>query len=50
MKTSVIEVRDLVSPLTAHGIDRMLLQQPGIAYTAVNAVIGSATMARDADD
>ena len=42
MKTSVLAVAGLLSPLSARGIEKMLLRQPGVHGVSVNAVDGSA--------
>ena len=48
MKTSVIDIGGILSPLSAAGIERMLKRLPGLLRAEVNAVAGSATV--DYDD
>src|SRR5260370_21144680 len=47
MKTSVVDVGGIVSPLSATGVERMLRQLPGLHRAEVNAVAGSATVEYD---
>jgi len=47
MKTVTIEVKGLVSVLSARGVEKQLLRLPGIHTAAVNYVAGSATVAFD---
>ena len=47
MKTSVIDVRDLLSPLSAQGVEKQLVKVPGIKQVDVNNVSGSATVLYD---
>ena len=41
---ATLEVRDLLSPLSAQGIERQLLRLPGIVHASVNAGSGMATI------
>ena len=52
MKTALLEVADLLSPLSASGVEKMLLRQPGVHHVAVNPVDGTALVHYDesADD
>ena len=47
MKTSTIEVGELVSTLRAAGVERQLSTLPGVHHAAVNYVAGSATVHYD---
>ena len=47
MKTTVIDVRDLLSPLSARGVEKQLAKLPGVAQVDVNCVSGSATVVYD---
>ena len=47
MKTSTIEVGELVSTLSAAGVHRQLSTLPGVHHTDVNYVAGSATVHYD---
>ena len=47
MKTSTIEVGELVSTLSAMGVERQLLTLPGVYHADVNYVAGSATVHYD---
>jgi copper chaperone CopZ len=47
MKTTVIDVRDLLSPLSALGVEKQLAKLPGIMQIDVNSVSGSATVLYD---
>ena len=47
MKTSTVEVGELVSSLSAAGVSRQLLALPGVHYADVNYVAGSATVQYD---
>ena len=47
MKTTVIDVRDLLSPLSARGVEKQLAKVPGIKQVDVNSVSGSATVLYD---
>ncbi|MBI3545671.1 MAG: copper-translocating P-type ATPase [Gammaproteobacteria bacterium] len=47
MKTSVIDVRDLISPLSARGVEQQLAKTPGVKRVEVNCVSGSATVLYD---
>jgi Cu2+-exporting ATPase len=47
MKTTVIDVRDLLSPLSARGVEKQLAKLPGIMQIDVNSVSGSATVLYD---
>lgn len=47
MKTTVIDVRDLLSPLSARGVEKQLAKLPGIMQIDVHSVSGSATVLYD---
>src|SRR5216683_7829771 len=47
MKTRVIDVGGIISPLSATGVERMLRRLPGLHRAEVNAVAGSATVEYD---
>ncbi len=47
MKTSTIEVGELVSTLSAAGVGRQLSSLPGVHHADVNYVAGSATVHYD---
>ncbi len=47
MKTTVIDVRDLLSPLSARGVEKQLVRMPGVKQVDVNSVSGSATVVYD---
>lgn len=47
MKTSIVEVADLLSPLSAHGVEKQLMRLPGVKQVEVNPVSGSATVVYD---
>ena len=47
MKTTVIDVRDLLSPLSARGVEKQLAKVPGIKQVDVNSVSGSARVVYD---
>ena len=47
MKTSTIEVGELVSTLSAAGVHRQLSTMPGVHHADVNYVAGSATVHYD---
>ncbi len=47
MKTSVIAVRGLLSPLSARGVEQQLAKAPGVKQVEVNCVSGSATVLYD---
>ena len=47
MKTSTIEVGDLISTLSAAGVHRQLSTLPGVQHADVNYVAGSATVQYD---
>jgi len=47
MKTTVIDVRDLLSPLSAQGVEKQLAKLPGVKQADVNRVSGSATLLYD---
>jgi Cu2+-exporting ATPase len=44
MKTSVIEVRGMLSALSAHGVEKRIGKVPGIESVTVNYAAGSATV------
>jgi Cu2+-exporting ATPase len=47
MKTSTVEVGELVSTLSAVGVERQLSKFPGVHHADVNYVVGSATVHYD---
>lgn len=47
MKSNVIDVRDLLSPLSAEGIEKQLAKLPGIKHVSVNRVSGNASLEYD---
>ena len=47
MQTALLEVADLLSPLSASGVEKMLLRQPGVHHVAVNPVDGTALVHYD---
>lgn len=47
MKTSTVEVGELVSSLSASGVQRQIAALPGVHHVAVNYVAGSATVHYD---
>ncbi len=47
MKTSVIDVRDLLSPLSARGVEKQLSRMPGVQQIEVNYASGNATVRYD---
>ena len=47
MKTIIIDVHDLLSPLSAHGVEKQLAKLPGIKHVDVNRVSGSARVVYD---
>ncbi len=47
MKTSVIDVRDLLSPLSASDVEKQLAKMPGVQRVEVNIVSGIATVLYD---
>ncbi len=47
MKTIVIDVRDLLSPLSAQGVEKQLAKLPGVKQIDVNSVSGSARIVYD---
>ncbi|MDP2027978.1 cation-translocating P-type ATPase [Sulfuriferula sp.] len=47
MKTTVMDVRDLLSPLSARGVEKQLARMPGIKQVDVNSVSGSARVVYD---
>ena len=47
MKTSVIEVRDVLSVLTAQQVEKRMGAVPGVASVTVNDSAGSATVRYD---
>jgi copper chaperone CopZ len=46
-KTATFEVRNLLSPLTARGIEKQLAQLPGISVVSMNPAGASATVSFD---
>ena len=47
MKTSVIEVRGMLSALSAHGVEKRIGKVPGVKSVTVNYAAGSATVRYD---
>jgi Cu2+-exporting ATPase len=47
MKTSVIEVRGMLSALSAHGVEKRIGKVPGVESVTVNYAAGSATVRYD---
>ena len=47
MKTSVIEVRDMLSVLSVVGVERRIGEVPGVESVTVNYAAGSATVRYD---
>lgn len=47
MKTAIVEVAGLVSPLSAAGVEKQLARLPGVRKAEVNYVAGSATVEYD---
>src|SRR5262245_20563513 len=47
MKTSTVEVRDLLSPLSARGVEKRLSRVPGIKRVEVNMASALATIEYD---
>jgi Cu2+-exporting ATPase len=47
MKTTIIDVRGLLSPLSARGVEKQLAKVPGVAQADVNCVSGSTTIRYD---
>ncbi len=47
MQTTVMDVRDLLSPLSAQGVEKQLARMPGIKQVDVNCVSGSARVVYD---
>ncbi|MFZ5510270.1 MAG: heavy metal translocating P-type ATPase [Pseudomonadota bacterium] len=47
MKTAIIEVGDLLSPLSARGVEKQLARLPGVQRVEVNCASGSATVTYD---
>ena len=47
MKTAVIDVHDLLSPLSARGVEKQLAKMPGVKQVDVNSVSGSARVVYD---
>lgn len=47
MKTSVIEVRDMLSVLSAPGVEKKIGEVPGVESVTVNYAAGSATVRYD---
>lgn len=47
MKTTAIDVRDLLSPLSARGVEKQLAKVPGVKQIDVSCVSGSATVQYD---
>ena len=46
-RTSVIDVGQMLSPLSARGVEKQLAKLPGIHHVDVNYVAGSATVMYD---
>lgn len=47
MKTSVIEVRSMLSALSAHAVEKRIGKVPGVENVTVNYAVGSATVRYD---
>ena len=47
MKTAIFNVRDLLSPLSARGVENQRGKMPGVKKIEVNSVSGSATVLYD---
>ena len=47
MKTSIVGVNDLLSPLSARGVEKRLARLPGVRRVEVNSVSGSASVEYD---
>lgn len=47
MITTLIDVRDLLSPLSARGVEKQLAKLPGVKQAEVNGVSGSTTVVYD---
>ncbi len=47
MKTSVIEVRDMLSVLSVSGVEKRIGEVPGVKSVTVNHAAGSATVRYD---
>ncbi|MAL34380.1 MAG: hypothetical protein CMG84_13365, partial [Marinobacter sp.] len=47
MKNTVVEIRGLLSALSARGVEKQLLRLPGVKKAEVNYVAGSATVTYD---
>ena len=47
MKTSVIEVRDMLSVLSVDGVEKRIGEVPGVESVTVNFAAGSATVRYD---
>ena len=47
MKTSIIEVGEILSPLSARGVEKQLMRLPGVKRVEVNPVSDTATVAYD---
>ncbi|TAK00445.1 MAG: heavy metal translocating P-type ATPase [Candidatus Manganitrophaceae bacterium] len=47
MKTSVIEVGEILSPLSARGVEKQLMRLPGVKQVEVNPVSDTATVTYD---
>ena len=47
VQTALLEVADLLSPLSARGVEKMLLRQPGVHQVAVSPVDGTALVHYD---
>ena len=42
MQTTIIDVRDLLSPISARGVEKQLAKVPGVKQIDMNSVSGSA--------
>lgn len=47
MKTSIVEIGDLLSPLGTEGVKKQLLRVPGVRHVDVNYAAASATVRYD---
>src|SRR3569832_594819 len=47
MKTGIIEVGEILSPLSAHGVEKQLMRLPGVKRVEVNPVSDTATETYD---
>jgi Cu2+-exporting ATPase len=47
MKTNIVEVGELLSPLSARGVEKQLMRLPGVKRVEVNPVLDTATVTYD---